>query len=650
MVRKEAKLVLQNLIKDEEFDKKLFKDDHLYNRKLLFEFVYPQSESILFLRKLESVKQISHFYFKDYLKEVDKWILAYAISAGLSDREVLRKREESILRGLTDATRIELTKQNFTKADEVIQYLKRTEQGIIAILKDKETIETKLSKLEITPRKYDNDKDIRISKYCKIHKTFGHSLRECYLNKFNKSNKSANKSFNHKKEEGNLLLKEKELVLESIEIPVKINNEEITGTIDTGSTSNFISEETAKRFNVKKEKLEKEVVSKIANNSEIKISEKCNINFKIKQNKNEIKEDFYIFNNLPVELLLGNKFLTNNECKIDYKNFGIFIGNSFVPFSNQKLFDYRNDPENALLEATFIKRELNVEEEIEQYKRINDRFTYINVDPIKLQIKKDYKIIQSKQFPISYKYKENIQKELNRLIKEDIIIKSENGLWSSPGFCIPKRNGEPRLVIDYRLVNDNIIDEVITLPKIFENLQVLGENKMYSSINLKNGFNQLRLHKDSRDITGFVVLNKHYCYKRLPFGLKCGPKIFQKQIEKILEDCKGVFIYVDDIIIYGKTMAEHNENLIRVLEKLKKYHVRINFEKSEFFKNEITILGHIIKENKIEIDKNKINNLIKIPEKMTRKMAQKIIGSLNWYRMFIPNFSDKIKPLTDLLQ
>lgn len=158
------------------------------------------------------------------------------------------------------------------------------------------------------------------------------------------------------------------------------------------------------------------------------------------------------------------------------------------------------------------------------------------------------------------------------------------------------------------------------------------------------------MHEDSKAVTGFVILNKQYCYKRVPFGLKSGAKIFQRLIEKMLEGLNGVFVYVDDIIICGKSKETHNKNLHEVLGRLLKFEVRINFEKSEFFKREISILGYLIKEGLIEIDKSKVNNILNLPEKMNKKGIQKIVGSLNWYRNFIPNFSTKIKPITDLLQ
>jgi hypothetical protein len=232
----------------------------------------------------------------------------------------------------------------------------------------------------------------------------------------------------------------------------------------------------------------------------------------------------------------------NNQVSINFKKLGIFINNDFIPFSNNNVKEMQEDPETMILETTLLnslKESESVDEFIEMYISKNDEMKYMKIEPVKINLKSDAKIIQSKQFPIPFKFKDPMRAEIKRLLNEDIIVECDS-VWSSPGFGINKKSGEIILVIDYRKVNENIIDDVITLPKILENLMTLGKNKIYSKIDLKNGFNQLILHEDSRPITGFVVENKQYCYKRVPFGLKSGPKIFQRNIEKILKDIEGV--------------------------------------------------------------------------------------------------------------
>ncbi|KAG0440342.1 Retrovirus-related Pol polyprotein from transposon 17.6 [Dictyocoela muelleri] len=143
-------------------------------------------------------------------------------------------------------------------------------------------------------------------------------------------------------------------------------------------------------------------------------------------------------------------------------------------------------------------------------------------------------------------------------------------------------------------------DEVSLIPKIYENLFKISQSKVFSKIDLKNGFSQIKLAESSRDITSLTIFRLQYRYKRISFGTKSRPKIFQRTINKILDGIENCIIYIDDIIIYGLTDNEHNVILIKVLERLMKYEVKINFEKSEFMTSKIEILGNIIENGKIK--------------------------------------------------
>lgn len=519
------------------------------------------------------------------------------------------------------------------------------------MIKENDNISDKLANLSCKVDDYNSEKPSK--KYCKIHKAFSHNTKDCKLNQDNKSYKQRNKSkFENYNERNNMIIKEPNCILETLELPIIVNKIDIVGILDTGSTSNYIKEELVEKLNLKINNLERIIESKIANGSTIKLEKFCKAEIQIKGSKSTFFEEFYVYSGLPVEMILGNRFMLRNECNINFKKLGINLGKEFISFSNSILNDLRESPEEAFNEIVFVQKDLSqnvLNQIIEEYKDQNTTFKCIKNEAIRINMIPNYRIVQAKPFPVAFKHREKIKNELERLLDEDI-VEEKDVLWSSPGFCIPKKNGELRLVIDYRQVNQYVMDDVVTIPKILENIQFLGNNQMYSKLDLKNGFNQLELKEESRDITGFVVMNRKFRYKRLPFGLKNGPKVFQKVIEGILKGLSGVFTYIDDIVVCGVTREEHNLNLVKVLERLMEHHVRINFEKSIFCSDQIEILGHIIKKNKIEINKNKINNLLKLPEQINKKGIQKIIGGLNWYRMFIPKFSEKILPLTNLLQ
>lgn len=127
----------------------------------------------------------------------------------------------------------------------------------------------------------------------------------------------------------------------------------------------------------------------------------------------------------------------------------------------------------------------------------------------------------------------------------------------------------------------------------------MGPNKLFILLDLKNGFNQLPLHENSRYLTTFVLFNQTYQYTRIPFGLKLGPKLFQRVIQEILADIKGVFVYIDDILIYANNKEEHDEILKEVIKRLGDRNIQINLEKSNFNLEEISLLGYKVSEKGI---------------------------------------------------
>ncbi|EQB61932.1 pol polyprotein, partial [Vairimorpha apis BRL 01] len=183
-----------------------------------------------------------------------------------------------------------------------------------------------------------------------------------------------------------------------------------------------------------------------------------------------------------------------------------------------------------------------------------------------LKYKKKLQYYARPEYSVPEKYKERLHEKLNRLEKEEIIERS-NSNFSSPAFIVIKKNQEIRLVVDYRHINDHLIDKIVKIPKIHDSIRLLEGKTCYSQIDLKNGFNQLELDAESQVLTGFIS-----------FGMKSGPKIFQQKI--------------NDIVIYGNDTNEHDQILAKMLKRL--------------YDNEIEVLGCIV--NKDEI-KRKYSNL-----------------------------------------
>lgn len=147
-----------------------------------------------------------------------------------------------------------------------------------------------------------------------------------------------------------------------------------------------------------------------------------------------------------------------------------------------------------------------------------------------------------------------------------------------------------------------------------------------------------------------MLLGLQYQYKRLPFGIKPGPKTFQRYISEILKGITNCFVYIDDIVIYTKTIEEHKRILDIVLKRLLEHEVKINFEKSKIGMKEVEVLGYRVNNKEIfPIFTDKTSKLLNRNIK-TRKEVQRLVGLLNWYRKFIPNLSERICEITNLLK
>lgn len=150
--------------------------------------------------------------------------------------------------------------------------------------------------------------------------------------------------------------------------------------------------------------------------------------------------------------------------------------------------------------------------------------------------------------------------------------------------------------------------------------------------------------------TTFITPFGRYQFKRLPFGLTSAPEVFQRQISQLLEGLDGVICHFDDIIIYGKNMTEHNKRLEAVLIRLSKAGWSLNSEKCSFRQTKLKILGHIVSEEGIYPDPEKVKAIVDLPSPENTTELKRLLGMVNFVAKFIPNLSDIAYPLYELLR
>ena len=247
-------------------------------------------------------------------------------------------------------------------------------------------------------------------------------------------------------------------------------------------------------------------------------------------------------------------------------------------------------------------------------------------------------------------YPHTNMRKLKNYLKEMLeigAIRKSQSPWASAIILVCKKDGALRFCINLRKLKD-----AQTLAHIEESLDLLCGAVTFTSLDLKSGYWQVELDKDSIPYTAFTVgpLRFYECL-RMPFGFTNAPATYQCLMENCLGDLhlNWCIIYLDNIIIYSKTLEEHVKRLEAVFKKLSKAGLKLKPSKCEFFKSEITYIGHIISNEGIAMDPKKIKAIQLWPRPETVTQVRKFTGLTNYYRKFIHNYAKVAKPLHQLV-
>lgn len=264
--------------------------------------------------------------------------------------------------------------------------------------------------------------------------------------------------------------------------------------------------------------------------------------------------------------------------------------------------------------------------------------------------------VYTRPYPYPQALRGEVDKQINELIQNGIIQPSRSP-YNSPIIVVSKKldaSGKKkyRIVIDYRKLNTLTIADRYPIPDINDVLNNLGQNSYFSTIDLKSGFHQIPLKEQDKEKTAFSVNGGKYEFNRLPFGLKNAPSIFQRALDDILREHVGVrcYVYIDDIIIFGKTESQHFENLEIIFKTLENANLKVQIDKCDFLKNEVEFLGFIVSKSGIKTNPLKVKSISEFPIPKTLRDLRSFLGLSGYYRRFICDYAKIAKPLTALLR
>jgi transposase InsO family protein len=232
------------------------------------------------------------------------------------------------------------------------------------------------------------------------------------------------------------------------------------------------------------------------------------------------------------------------------------------------------------------------------------------------------------------------------------IIRPSHSPWASNMVLVRKKDNSLRICVDYRQMNERTIRDAYYLPRIDEMLDCMSGNSYFSILDMKSGYHQIEVKEEHKNRTAFTAGPLGFWeYNRLPFGLCNAPATYQRAMEQCLGDLNYniCLVYLDDVIIFSKTYEEHLQRLEAVFKKLREYGLKLSPKKCQFFKEKVKYIGHIVSENGIEPDPDKIKKIVDWERPTDVSKVRQFLGFAGYYRKFVKDFAKIARPLNDLL-
>nr|GEY61133.1 putative reverse transcriptase domain-containing protein [Tanacetum cinerariifolium] len=229
-------------------------------------------------------------------------------------------------------------------------------------------------------------------------------------------------------------------------------------------------------------------------------------------------------------------------------------------------------------------------------------------------------------------------------------IRPSSSPWGASVLFVKKKDGSFRMCIDYRELNKLTVKNRYPLPQIDDLFDQLQGSSIYSKIDLRSGYHQLRVREKDIPKTAFQTQFGHYEFQVMPFGLTNAPVVFMDLMNRVCNPNldKFVIIFIDNILIYSKDEKEHEEHLKAILELLKEEKLYAKFSKCEFWILKVHFLGHVIDRRGIHVDPAKIESIKDWASPKTPTEIRQFLGLAGYYRRFIEGFLKIAKSMTKL--
>ena len=249
------------------------------------------------------------------------------------------------------------------------------------------------------------------------------------------------------------------------------------------------------------------------------------------------------------------------------------------------------------------------------------------------------------------KQREIADQQVEEMLKRGVIEPSHSP-WASPITLVQKKSGEWRFCIDFRRLNEVTRKDAYPLPRIDEALDSLGNAKWFCTMDMASGYWQIAMHPEDKEKTAFCTRKGLFQFTVMPYGGCNSAGTFTRCMEMVLAGLQHItcLIYIDDIIVFGKDFNSTLQRLEDVLGRLQGACLKVKPKKCRLFQRSVKFLGHVVSEEGIAPDQDKVNAVLKWPRPVNLRELRSFVGFISYYRRFIKGFAEVARPLNQLTE
>ena len=247
-------------------------------------------------------------------------------------------------------------------------------------------------------------------------------------------------------------------------------------------------------------------------------------------------------------------------------------------------------------------------------------------------------------------FREPLKEKLQRMEKLGVIKKCiEPTAWLHSLVVAKKKNSKLRVCLDPSNLSRAVMREHFPMQTVEDVISRMPNAKVFSVLDANHVLRQVKLAKDSSKLATFNTPFGRYSYKRLPFRIALAPEVFQNVMFHLFRDIEGVEVIVDDLVVWGKDVEQHDVKLRKMLDRYRGHNLKLNREKCHFRESEVHYVGHVLSADGVKPDPKEVEAIIAMPTSTNREDLQRFLGVVTYLSKFIPVMSQKSAPLCQLL-